>query len=303
MKKNASLLITGANGFTGRHACQYFLEQGFHVIPMFQNRPHRENIGNSITCDLTNKSEVMKVIKQIKPDYVLHLAGRNSVIESWTAALEYMEINVIGTLYLLEAIKQEAPHCRTLVIGSALQADSMKNIKFSNPYSFSKTMQVIVAEAWGGLMDSNIIIAKPSNLIGPGVSNGICSILAKKMIDIESGKSEAIIEVNNLKDSRDFLDVRDVVKAYHVLLRDGINGKEYNIGSGVKRSLLDVLEQYKGLTQLNFTIKETDNFESDSNKSVVLEDIKKLGWVPKIQFHQSLKDVFEYAKHSDICIQ
>ena len=101
-------------------------------------------------------------------------------------------------------------------------------------------------------MDSNIIIAKPSNLIGPGASNGICSILAKKMIDIESGRSKAVIEVNSLKDSRDFLDVRDAVKAYHVLLRDGINGKQYNIGSGVKRSLLEVLEQYKELTQLNF---------------------------------------------------
>ena len=122
----------------------------------------------------------MKVMKQIKPDYVLHLAGRNSVIESWTAALEYVEINVIGTLYLLEAIKQEASHCRTLVIGSALQADSINEIKISNPYSLSKTMQVIIAEAWGELMGSNIIIAKPSNLIGPGVSNGICSILAKK---------------------------------------------------------------------------------------------------------------------------
>ena len=63
----------------------------------------------------------------------------------------------------------------------------MKNIKVSNPYSLSKTMQVIIAEAWGGLMDSNIIIAKPSNLIGPGVSNGVCSILAKKMIDIRIG--------------------------------------------------------------------------------------------------------------------
>ena len=125
-------------------------------------------IRNGITCNLTNKSEVMKVMKQIKPDYVLHLAGRNSVIESWTVALEYIEVNVIGTLYLLEAIKQEASHCRTLVIGSALQADSMNEIKISNPYSLSKTMQVIIAEAWGGLMDSNIIIAKPSNLIGPG---------------------------------------------------------------------------------------------------------------------------------------
>ncbi|MGU3367928.1 NAD-dependent epimerase/dehydratase family protein [Bacillus mycoides] len=302
MKRNASLLITGANGFTGRHACQYFLEQGFHVIPMFQNRSHREKIENGITCNLTNKTEVMEAIKQIKPDYVLHLAGRNSVNESWTASLEYIEINVIGTLYLLEAIKQEASHCKTLVIGSALQADIMNNIKVSNPYSLSKTMQVIIAETWGRLMGSNIIISKPSNLIGPGVSNGICSILAKKMIDIQLGKSEPIIEINSLKDSRDFLDVRDAVKAYHVLLRDGINGKQYNIGSGVKRSLLDVLEQYKGLTQLNFTIKETENSESGSNESLVLEDIKKLGWVPEIPFQQSLKDVLEYAKCSDICI-
>ncbi|TKI12938.1 NAD-dependent epimerase/dehydratase family protein [Bacillus wiedmannii] len=290
MKKNASLLITGANGFTGRHACQYFLEQGFHVIPMFQNRAHREIIRNGITCNLTNKSEVMKVMKQIKPDYVLHLAGKNSVIESWTAALEYVEVNVIGTLYLLEAIKQEVPHCIT-------------NIKISNPYSLSKTMQVIIAEAWSELMNSNIIIAKPSNLIGPGVSNGICSILAKKMITIESNKSEAIIEVNSLKDSRDFLDVRDAVKAYHVLLRDGINGKQYNIGSGIKRSLLDVIEQYKELTQLSFSIKEAEHSGSESNESLVIEDIKMLGWVPEIQFHQSLKDVLEYAKCSEICIQ
>ncbi|MED1408004.1 MULTISPECIES: NAD-dependent epimerase/dehydratase family protein [Bacillus] len=302
MKKNASLLITGANGFTGRHACQYFLEQGFRVIPMFQNRSHRREIENGITCDLTNKSEVMKVMKQIKPDYVLHLAGRNSVIESWTSALEYMEINVIGTLYLLEAIKQEAPHCRALVTGSALQADNMNNLKVSNPYSLSKTMQVIIAKAWGGLMNSNIIIAKPSNLIGPGVSNGICTLLAKKMIDIQSGISEPIIEINSLKDSRDFLDVRDAVKAYHVLLRDGINGKQYNIGSGVKRSLLDVTEQFKGLTHLNFTIKETGNSGSSSNESLVIEDIKKLGWIPEIQFQQSLQDVLEYAKCSDICI-
>ncbi|COG17039.1 dTDP-glucose 4%2C6-dehydratase [Streptococcus pneumoniae] len=152
-------------------------------------------------------------------------------------------------------------------------------------------------------MDSNIIIAKPSNLIGPGESNGICSILAKKMIDIESGRSKAIIEVNSLKDSRDFLDVRDAIKAYHVLLRDGINGKQYNIGSGVKRSLLNVLEQYKELTQLNFFIEETEKSGSDSNESLAIEEIKRLGWIPEIEFHQSLKDVLEYAKCSDICMQ
>ena len=146
---------------------------------MFQNRAYGEKIRNGITCNLTNKSEVMKVMKQIKPDYVLHFSRKEFGYRILDSRLEYIEVNVIGTLYLLEAIKQEASHCRTLVIGSALQADSMNEIKISNPYSLSKTMQVIIAEAWGGLMDSNIIIAKPSNLIG-GESNGICSILAKE---------------------------------------------------------------------------------------------------------------------------
>ena len=77
-----------------------------------------------------------------------------------------------------------------------------------------------------------------------------------------------------MKDSRDFLDVRDAVKAYHVLLRDGINGKQYNIGSGVKRSLLDVLEQYKRINTAKFFIEETEKSGSDSNESLATEEIK-----------------------------
>ncbi|OUA88589.1 NAD-dependent epimerase/dehydratase family protein [Bacillus thuringiensis] len=296
MRKNACLLITGANGFTGRHACKYFSQQGMQVIPMFQSHSRLIDYPNSVVCDLINKTAVMSVIKNIQPDYVLHLAGQNSVLELWKNPLDSLEINIMGTSYLLEAIRQEVPNCKTLIQGSALQHDLTKSTIPPHPYSLSKTMQAMIADAWGELMGSNIVVAKPSNLIGPGESIGISSLIGKKLVDIEIGKCEPIIEVNSLQDTRDFLDVRDAVAAYHVLLCEGEKGKKYDIGSGIKRSLLDVLKVYKEITKLDFRIRETNNVKSKDQFDLALHDIRKLGWTPKIQFIDSLQDVWGYMR-------
>ncbi|MEK4916162.1 NAD-dependent epimerase/dehydratase family protein [Bacillus sp. FSL E2-8887] len=298
MKKDVCLLITGVNGFTGRHAYQYFSKLGINVIPMFQTHSRTIKLPNSVVCDLTKKTEVMNLIKRIKPDYVLHLAGRNSVLESWKNPLESMEVNIMGTSYLLESLRQEVPNCKTLILGSALQYDLTKSSIPPHPYSLSKTMQALIADAWGELMGSNIVIAKPSNLIGPGESTGICSLIGRKLVDIKMGKCEPIIEVNDLQDTRDFLDVRDAVAAYHVLLCEGEKGKKYNIGSGIKRSLLEVLNVYKEITNLDFRIRETNNVKSKDQYDLVLHDIRKHGWSPKIQFIDSLQDVLEYMRVS-----
>ncbi|MDO6632238.1 NAD-dependent epimerase/dehydratase family protein [Bacillus thuringiensis] len=294
MRKNVRLLITGANGFTGRHACIYFSQQGMQVIPMFHSRSIEDP--NSVVCDLTNKMAVMSLIKNIQPDYVLHLAGQNSVLESWKKPLDSLEINILGTSYLLEAIRQEVPNCKILILGSALQHDLTKNAIPPHPYSLSKTIQAIIADAWGELMGVNIVIAKPSNLIGPGKSTGICSLIGKKLVDIEVGKCEPTIEINNLQDTRDFLDVRDAVAAYHVLLCDGEKGKKYDIGSGIKHSLLEVLEEYKKITNLEFQIRETHRVSSKGQSDLVLQDIKKYGWSPKVKFTDSLQDVWGYMR-------
>ncbi|MES5896796.1 NAD-dependent epimerase/dehydratase family protein [Bacillus cereus group sp. RP43] len=296
MKKDACLLITGVNGFTGRHAYQYFSKLGINVIPMFQTHPDTIKIPNSVVCNLTNKTEVMNLIKRIKPDYVLHLAGQNSVLESWKNPLDSLEINIMGTSYLLESLRQEVPNCKTLILGSALQHDLTKSTIPPHPYSLSKTMQAMIADAWGELMGSNIVIAKPSNLIGPGESTGICSLIGKKLVDIEMGKCEPIIEINNLQNTRDYLDVRDAVVAYHILLCEGEQGRKYDIGSGIKRSLLDVLKMYKEITNLDFRIRETNSVKSKDQSDLVLHDIKKHDWNPQIQFINSLQDVWGYMR-------
>ncbi|MFZ7807527.1 NAD-dependent epimerase/dehydratase family protein [Bacillus thuringiensis] len=298
MKKDASLLITGANGFTGRHAYQYFSQLDINVIPMFQNHTRIIEAPNSVVCDLTNKTAVMSLIKRIKPDYVLHLAGQNSVLESWKKPLDSLEINIIGTSYLLEALRQVVPNSKTLILGSALQHDLTKGTTPPHPYSLSKTMQAMIADAWGELMGLDIVIAKPSNLIGPGESTGICSLIGKKLIDIDMRKCEPIIEINDLQATRDFLDVRDAVAAYHVLLCAGEKGKKYNIGSGVKRSLVEVLSMYKEITNLDFRIRETNSVKSKEQSDLALQDIKKHGWSPNIPFTDSLQDVWGYMRKS-----
>ncbi|MFE0505991.1 NAD-dependent epimerase/dehydratase family protein [Peribacillus butanolivorans] len=298
MKKDACILITGANGFTGRHAYRYFSKLGLNVIPMFQTHTSAIHATNGVVCNLTNKTEVRNLIKRTRPEYVLHLAGHNSVLESWKNPLDSIEINIIGTSYLLEALRQIVPSCKTLILGSALQHDLTKKTIPPNPYSLSKTMQALIADAWGELMDLNIIIAKPSNLIGPGNSTGICSLIGKKLIDIEKQQCEPIIEINNLQDTRDFLDVRDAVAAYHILLRDGETGKHYNIGSGIKRSLLEVLKVYKEITRIDFQIQETKKIKSNDQSILELHDMRKHGWDPKIPFTDSLKDILDYMRMS-----
>ncbi|EOO26182.1 hypothetical protein IIU_06024 [Bacillus cereus VD133] len=292
MHKNSRVLITGANGFTGQHAYRYFSDLGINVFPIFNTN----NQQNGYICNLRSKTSVLKLIQSIQPDYILHLAGLNSVSESWKNPVEYMEVNLMGTCNLLEATRKEVPQCKTLVVGSALQSDLTNSFIPPHPYSLSKTLQAIIADAWGELMNTNVIVAKPSNLIGPGLSNGICSILGKKIVDIEMGKSEPVIEINDVREVRDFLDVRDAVSAYHLLLSKGKSGQHYEIGSGTKRSLSDVLKQYKDLTKLDFNVYETKENNPSKPYDLNISKIKQLNWEPRIPFDRSLQDILNFFK-------
>lgn len=172
-------------------------------------------------CDLINGDDVYNLIKRTKPKYLLHLAGQSHVGESWSEPVSTLEANSMSTAYLIDAIRKESPDCKIVIVGSALQIDPSSISSIPHPYSLSKTIQVLIAQSWAFLYNMNIIIAKPSNLIGPGVSNGVCSIFAKKIAEMEKKGMEKVLEVENLEVQRDFLDVRDAVRAYDLLLTRG----------------------------------------------------------------------------------
>lgn len=290
------ILITGAAGFTGRQACQFFSEEGYDVIPVVRTKTGSEfeSKYRVIPCDLTDKNGVMNLISCFRPDYVLHLAGINAVGQSWNAPIMVIEANVMSTLYLLEAIRNSGKPSKVIIVGSALEIDLTKNNFPPHPYSLSKTVQTLLSQSWANLFNMDIMIARPANLIGPGHSNGICSIIARQIAAMINGNREKVIEVNDLSVRRDFLDVRDAVKAYHILCEKGLSGNVYNIATGVTHSLEEMILVFKDIIGFDITLYSKTSIPETTDSKIDTSTMKKLGWSPTIPFQQSIKDVLTF---------
>ncbi len=141
MKQRPQLLITGASGFTGQHACRYFAELGYDVTAVKRKQSSEGyTVGKVIYCDLTNKKNVNQLIPQVKPDFLLHLAGQNHVATSWKDPIATLEANLMSTAFLIDAIRVENPSCKIVLAGSILQFDPSDLSTLSHPYGLSKTL-------------------------------------------------------------------------------------------------------------------------------------------------------------------
>jgi len=293
-----NILITGASGFTGQHACSHFLKAGYQVIAATRSHfTHPDVLVEQ--CDLTNKESVRNLIKKTKPNYLLHLAGQSQVGNSWEEPISTLDANLMSTLYLLEGIRLEKPECKVVVVGSALQFDPSNLSTLNHPYSLSKTLQVLVSQAWAKLYQMQIVIAKPSNLIGPGFSNGVCSIFARRIVDMEENKEKTILEVNNLGAQRDFIDVRDAVSAYEILMTNGESGEIYEISSGKSYSLEDIITIFQTLTNVDFQI-QSQNRINETKLGISPDKIWDLGWKPTITIQSSLEDTLNFYRQNDV---
>jgi GDP-4-dehydro-6-deoxy-D-mannose reductase len=318
--KGQKLLITGAAGFTGRHAVHLFSAGGAEVTAVV--RPHStagvpasaffpEGV-KVYSCDLSNRKAVAEMIKETTPEAVLHLAGNNSVPESWRNPLLFMETNVMATLYLLEAMRS-LPTSRILVAGSRLKFKPGVVAGPPHPYSLSKTLEELVSLAWGTLFKQPVLLAEPCNLIGPGPSTGFCSLLAQHIArtEVHAGEEIAPFKLSSRYVLRDFLDVRDAVRAYDFILRKGTNGTIYSIDSGKEWQLGEIAEQLIsrstasipmdwGPEQANLSIVETglagDRQIPSEPSATPEENVSSLGWKPEIEFSQSLTDILDYCR-------
>ena len=290
------LLITGATGFTGIHACRHFQKAGYEVIGVSR---HPSKIVSEQarfeSCDLTNKNELTDLIQKYKPDRVLHLAGQNHVPSSWANPISSLEINTMSTANLLEAIRQQTPICKVLVVGSALQFDVNDITTLNNPYSLSKTLQVLVAQSWEILYEMNIVIAKPSNLIGPGNSNGVCSLLARKVAEMELLGAEKVLKVNNLLAQRDFLDVRDAVCGYEILFNKGQTGSIHDMTSGLPRYLKEITSSLQAISSVDFKVESVED-KLEETVSKLSSDLLLENMPAFIRFEKSMEDILNYQR-------
>jgi GDP-4-dehydro-6-deoxy-D-mannose reductase len=297
MTQQPKLLITGANGFTGQHACKHFSKCGYEITAVIKHETTETDAVKTEHCDLSNMHEVNQLISKVKPHFLLHLAGKNHVGNSWKNPIQTIETNVLSTLYILEATRQFNPSCKILVIGSSLQTNLGEIETLTHPYSLSKSLQVLIAQAWEKYYQMNIVIAQPSNLIGPGRSNGVNAIFADKIVQMENGKTEKILVVNNLNNRRDFVDVRDAVFAYEKILCHGKSGEVYEIFSGKNFSLWELIQIYKSLTNIDFKVETLSNAADQLLLSQQPIKLLSLGWKPTISITASLEDTLNYHRH------
>lgn len=284
------ILITGASGFTGREAVQYFRDQGYSVFGTARKRA----CDAILKADLTKRDEAFQMIKDVKPDYVLHLAGQNAVKTSWEDPLATIEANLTATLHVLEAIRNYQPGAKTIVVGSALE-ESLKQVP-SHPYGLSKTMQSLVARKWAQLFQLHVVIVKPTNLIGPGFSNGVCASFAQQIAAQEKRNKPCTITISNPGIRRDFLDVRDAVKGYETVLEKGINGEVYEMGMGQSVTLVKVAEIYKEIAEQTVTIDVQQHPSQLDVTPCEPKKMKKMGWKPSFSLKKSLIDCLNFYR-------
>lgn len=333
-------MITGAAGFSGRHACRHFAAAGWEVAALASPRAADAGIPGAarvLRGDLTDPREALRICAEARPDAVLHLAGQNDARASWLAPGVTLEANVMATVCLLEAVRRTCG-CRTLVTGSMLRVPPERLVRAPHPYGFSKTVQVMAAIAWHHWYGLPVIVAEPSNLIGPGASNGLCGKIARWAAKAEltacretgtaaggrgpdgrgtgaAGEGGRIagtgtraadggtradnrvepFVLSSLTETRDFLDVRDAVSAYELLLLAGKPGEAYQVGTGRARPLADVKRVFDRLARvpLRWRIGRSD---APSPPPADPSGLLALGWRPRHSFVRSLADALEEAR-------
>lgn len=295
------VLVTGAAGFTGPHVCRRLASSGCEVAAVVSRRSAggmaraaAETAAAVYACDLTDRDDVQRLCRTVRPDAVVHLAGQNAVDASWQNPDLTLAANLMSTAYLLEGVRP-IPGCRVLVVGSTLREPAERLSASPHPYGFSKTLQVETALAWQRWYGLPVIVAEPSNLVGPGGSRGLCGKIARWAATAERAAEAAGVppfRLSSLIESRDFLDVRDAAAAYELLLREGDPGTAYAVESGTFRCLREVKEAFDRAARVPLRWEVgSSSFPSPAPRDG--SAIRRLGWRPAIPFDRSVADALE----------
>jgi GDP-4-dehydro-6-deoxy-D-mannose reductase len=311
-EKGSSLnvFITGATGFVGCYLRDLLKSQGHRIwgsaFPDVPETPSDEQIFH---LDIRSDKDVFSCIKDIKPDWVFHLAAVSNVRHSWNRRKETMETNIVGTLNVFEGLREYSPHARVIFVSSSdiygakhsLDAplDENSEVIAVNPYAYSKWSGEVLSEFYTRIENLNIVIARPFPHTGPGQSaDFVCSDWACQIAGIEKGQSEPEIHVGNITVERDFTDVRDVARAYVALAENGRSGEVYNVCSGQSYSLETILQCLLSHTQKQIAVRIDSQKIRKVDIPRLVGDNKKIreeiSWEPIISVERSLEELLDF---------
>lgn len=287
-------LITGINGFTGHYMAEELRLAGYEVVGLGSDAAT-----GVFQCDLLDRSNLIDLVAQVKPDVVVHLAGISFVAHGDTDAI--YRTNVVGTRNLLEAVSKSGSKPKSVLLASSANIygnatvepiDETVQASPANDYAVSKIAMEYMARLW--LEKLPIIFVRPFNYTGAGQSS---NFLLPKIVD-HFRRRAPILELGNLDVVRDFSDVRSVVKSYLLLVESGLTGGEtFNICSGQGYSLQEILQMMRELSGHNPEIRVNPAFVRENEVHRLVGSRNKLdnviGFVPNIPLRDTLKWMLE----------
>lgn len=305
------ILVTGSSGFAGCHLVRDLISRQWTVAGMDLSAVGGLPGADYFQVDARDSEAVAGVVRAFQPEAVIHLCGMAFVPDGWDKMEDLFAVNLTGTINVLQSCRRHAPGAKVLVISSAEVYGARKNdspvdesapLHPANPYAVSKSAAEQIALAYAEHYSLAVVVARPGNHIGPGQSRRfVLSAFAAQLKAIAAGKCPPILKVGNLDSRRDFTDVRDVVRAYRLLIEKGMPSHAYNIASGREISIRAALEQLCLLAGVCPRI-EVDEARFRASDPRPLLDTSKItrhtGWKAQIDMAATLRDIMASSPDS-----
>ena len=309
-------LIIGAAGFVGSYLIQHLSDTydwEIHATKLSSETFDASDI-RIHDLDIMNTVEIEILLKKLRPDYIFHLAAQSSVALSWKNPALTVDINIKGTLNILDTIRNIPGYSpKILLIGSGeeygyiLPDETPINEQViprpGNIYAATKACQNMLGSIYSRAYGLHLIMVRAFNHIGPNQAPiFVVSDFCKQVSEIEAGIKPPVMRVGNLQAKRDFTDVRDVVRAYGLLIQKGQAGETYNIGSGHAIAIQELLDKILSLSEKNISVELDTARLRPADIPVIEADIQKIqqltAWKPEISLNQTLLETLNYWREN-----
>ena len=306
-------LVIGAGGFVGSYLIQELNRKPLHIGATILPREHiRSGNCDIFTLDIMQESEIRNLLQIHRPKQIYHLAAQSSVATSWKNPELTIDVNIKGVLHLLEAVRSiEEYYPRILLVGSGEEYGILKNntcpvseetpLHPGNPYAMTKACQNMIGNIYARAYSMGIVMVRAFNHIGVGQSpTFVAADFALQIAEMEAGFRPPVIQVGNLSAKRDFSDVRDVVRAYTLLMEKGCAGETYNVGSGHAVAIQELLDMLLEMSSISIVTEKNPARMRPSDVPVMEADISRLrqdtGWQPEFSLEETLRTMLNHHR-------
>lgn len=305
-------LIIGAAGFVGGYLINELDSSGYEVHATCLPTEKIEGSCTSHTLDILDKDAVTAVLDEVQPDCIFHLAAQSSVSLSWKRPQLTADINVKGSINVLEAMREaKKQDMRLLLIGSGEEYGFIRSgacplsedepLRPGNVYAATKACQAMLGEIYFRAYNMDIILIRAFNHSGPGqLPFFVISDFCHQISEIEKGNHAPEMSVGNLSAMRDFTDVRDVVRAYRLLNEKGVSGRTYNVGRGKAVAVNEILETALSMAECEIEVKQDPSKMRASDIPVIEPDVSRIladtGWKAEITMEQTIRDTLNHHR-------